>query len=134
MAASWRSFLVRAEEGLSDPEAGLTRSKIRSGLKQGLRECPQIFSGYPVEARDLLLVAWRKIMSAEVPEFFANEEQQLQKLVTKGRLRTENEYYLVRYRIDELKVVSSTPSVDLRALYELLGTYRIDVKSPRHPP
>ncbi|MCX7360861.1 MAG: hypothetical protein NTV97_03105 [Alphaproteobacteria bacterium] len=86
-----------------DLKAKVPRSSIATGLKQGLRETPRILHGFPDPIREHLLKAFQRILLEEAPDFFPDEGNKLVGIVKRGRIRNEDEYYLVRHRADEIE-------------------------------
>ena len=78
--------------------------------------------GLPPEVQQLLRPAFRRIVQEEVPGFFAHERDRTARIVKRGRLRNEDEWYIVRHRVDEIERDNSRRQ-ELAALLELLEQY-----------
>ena len=72
--------------------------------------------------RQSLADAFGKVLAEEVPDFAANESQKLERILKRGRLRNENEYYLIRHRLDEVEADASKPE-DIARLLTLLDSF-----------
>jgi hypothetical protein len=93
----------------------ITTSQASAGLEQGLRETPQLILAVAPEWRTQVSKAFHDALMLEYPEFLALEAERLNKVLARGKIRSEAEYYLVRheidmvegdlYRRDELKVL-----------------------------
>lgn len=99
-----------------------TRSKLASGLEQGLREMPQILSTLPAISRQAALKALAGALQVEYPGFLQQDQERLAKIRGRKVIRSESEYYLVRHNIDLLE--GSNTSAELAELYALVDHYR----------
>jgi hypothetical protein len=102
------------------PEA--TSSQIGAGLEQGLRETPQLIQGISPEWRAVVSRAFQEALAQEYPAFIALEEERLNKVLARGKIRTEAEFYRIRHEID---VLEGDPSKHrrLEGLYALVNAY-----------
>jgi hypothetical protein len=103
MAESLEQSNNKMSEWLSDPASGVTRSKLAAGMKQGLRDFPLGLRDYPKPVGSRLVSALRTIIQEEAPDLLADEREKLSRIVKRGRVRNESEFYLVRYRVDEIE-------------------------------
>ena len=110
--------------GLLDKDSAPRPSEIASGLEQGLREMPDIIAAVGAQCRPAVAKAFNSAISTEYPEFQSRDEKRLDKVLTRGKIRTESEFYLVRYRVDALEGDPQFEAL-LRKLYGLLGAYEL---------
>jgi hypothetical protein len=103
LAQSWDTAKAKSAKWLENPGSKITRSLLAREMKQGLRETPKILQGLPGQIRHPLMRAFRQILQEEVPHFLSDERDKLARIVKRGRLRNEDEYYLVRHRADEIE-------------------------------
>ncbi|MEL7023291.1 MAG: hypothetical protein AAGL69_06050 [Pseudomonadota bacterium] len=90
-------------ERVTTREPGVTRSQIAAGLEQGLRDLSGIVANQPTETRAAAVEAFRDAVEAEYPEFFERDRLRLAKILERQRIRTESDYYVVQYRLDEIE-------------------------------
>ncbi|QOF75930.1 hypothetical protein [Variovorax sp. 38R] len=116
--AGVRSFVATAREGTPKP----TPSQLAAGLEQGWREVLDSLSGFPKEWRPAVAKAWFSATERAYPEFMANEERRLAKVLQRGRIRTEAEFYRVRHEIDVLEGQPDRQA-ELQRLYSIIGDF-----------
>jgi hypothetical protein len=117
MAAGVPQFLENARLRVPKP----TNSQITSGLEEALRELTNL-GGLKPHSRAPVRRAIHLALSTQYPEFLSLDESRLSKVIERGRIRTEAEFYLVRHRID---VIEGEPKHEgeLDQLYALVGDY-----------
>jgi hypothetical protein len=127
----WAQRLYRTASGLSEKVAslrtsgsGVTPSQLASGLEQGLRETPDIIACVGAEWRPLVSGAFRSAISAEYPEFYAKDQKKLERVVARGKIGSEAEFYLLRHHAETLE---GDPEQEerLAATYALLEAYEL---------
>jgi hypothetical protein len=102
-------------------EAGASRSNVASGMEQGLRDMSFMLPQKP-ELRRACAAAFRSSVNAHYPDFFKKDEARLARVLARGRVRSESEWYLVRHRIDEIEGDKAHES-DLAKLYKLVDEF-----------
>lgn len=58
---------------------------------------------FPVSIRRHLTDTFRRILQEEAPDFISGDRDKLALIIKRGRLGNEDEYYLVRHRLDEIE-------------------------------
>ena len=99
-----------------------TSSQVGAGLEQGLRETPQLIRGIAPEWRAFVSRAFHDSLIQEYPAFLVLEEEKLKKVLARGKIRSEAEFYRVRHEIDVLEGDPSRQS-ELVKLYALVDTF-----------
>ena len=122
IAQSWETSKNKYAKFLDDAASKVTRSHIGAGMKQGLRGLPLMLSDCPAEVREPLLEALVTIIREEAPEFFQEDSRRLSRVLKKGQIRGESEFYLVRHRVDEIEGQEEHRD-ELAALYKLLDQF-----------
>lgn len=109
-----------AEVRSRDPKP--TSSQITTGLEQGLRETLDLMGEVDIHWRGAVSKALHDAIAAEYPEFLQVETARLEKIMTRGKIRTEADFYLVRHKID---VLEGEPELSeaLKRLYALVEAY-----------
>ncbi|GAA5786305.1 hypothetical protein [Chitiniphilus shinanonensis] len=95
--------LDKALSQFDTPPLPAPASVIATGLEQGLRETPEFFSALPDPLRQQMYATYRTIVERHLPDYFAKDAQHLEKIMTRGKIRNEREWYLVRYQVDLLE-------------------------------
>ncbi len=122
--AGVRVFVAKVRTFVPKP----TSSQIASGLEQGWRELPILIQGLPRQWRTMLSMAWSDATHKHYSEFYAKEHQVLQKILDRGKIRGEREYYRIRHEIDILEGESGERAA-LLTLYTLVNAYERPGKS-----
>jgi hypothetical protein len=95
---------------------------LLAGLRQGGRELPHVLAVLPVDER---AQAAREVNAAGGPWLSAlirGTARQTAVIARRGRIQSEDEFYCVRERVDQLEA-QGTQDEELRKLYTLLGAY-----------
>jgi len=119
---SWSQYFSQISELLNAPNNKIKPSQIASGLEQGLRETHLILSELDSENRDSAIKTFYAVVGKHLPSFFQKSKIHLQRILDTGRIKNENEWHLVRYRIDEIEG-NPNSATELSALYELLDRF-----------
>jgi len=118
LAGGIRMFVAEARAKTPRP----TPSQIAVGLEQGWRETPILIQGVEARWRPVLAKAWHDATLSAYPNFLANEQQRLKKVLERGKIRTEAEFYRVRHEVDLLEGETDS-NIELNRLYALMDTY-----------
>ena len=113
-----RKFVADARARTPRP----TPSQIAAGLEQGWRETPSLIQGVEAQWRPILTKAWHDATRSAYPDFLANERQRLEKVIERGKIRTEAEFYRIRHEVDLLEGEADS-TVQLNRLYALIDAY-----------
>lgn len=99
-----------------------TSSQVATGLEQGLREMPGLIGEVDSQWRGAVSKALHDAIMAEYPEFLRLEAARLEKVMARGKIRTEAEFYLVKHKIAVLEGEPDLPE-QLRSLYALVEAF-----------
>lgn len=99
-----------------------TTSQVGAGLEQGLRETPQLIQAIAPEWRAFVSRAFHDALTQEYPAFIVLEDERLKKVLARGKIRSEAEFYRVRHEIDVIEGELSRRS-ELANLYALVDAY-----------
>ena len=119
---TWDKSLFQMRSMLIVNKPPVKRSALVAGLEQGLREIPSLLSELPEVERCLALKTFRRVVESNAPGFFERDREALDKIVARGKIKNEGEWYLIRHRVDEIEGDSSQSS-QLAVLYKLIDTY-----------
>jgi hypothetical protein len=97
LAASWRKAIPKYDSLLA---GGASAASLSAGLVQGLSEVPAIVRSIKPEARARALQTYYSVIMREAPEFLKKLESSVTRMLGRGRIVTEQEYYLARAVID----------------------------------
>lgn len=105
---------------------GVSKSAIAAGLEQGVREMPMIFGCLAMKDRAFAKDALSKALLSHYPDFASKNAARLAAILSTGVIRSENQFFLVRHRIDELEGItgSETQLAELYLLVENCETPR----------
>ncbi|STR45794.1 hypothetical protein [Iodobacter fluviatilis] len=120
-------FLIQMHEQLNKMLAsnrGVTKSKMATGLEQVLREVPEFFSNLKPAVRLSAINAWNASIQKEFPEFAEKSKEKIAKILIRGHIKNESEYYLVRSEVDALESVETQDSV-LKQYYSLIDKFEV---------
>jgi hypothetical protein len=120
-------FLIQMPEQLNQMLAsnkGVTKSKLATGLEQALREVPEIFSNLQPAVRLSVLNAWNVSIQKEFPEFAEKSKEIIAKILIRGHIKNESEYYLIRSEVDALEGVA-TQDLVLKQYYSLIEKFEV---------
>lgn len=115
-----RQFASEARARIPKP----TPSQIASGLEQGWRETLELIQCISVPWRTMASQAWHNATLEVYPEFLAMERQRLDKVLERGKIRTEAEFYRIRHEVDVLEGRPES-GVELQRLYSLIDAYEV---------
>lgn len=118
MCVGVREFVSGAREGTPKP----TPSQVAAGLEQGWRETPQSIQRVAQEWRATVATAWHDATLLAYPEFLTTEQQRLQKVLERGKIRTEAEFYRIRHEVDLLEGRPGAHD-ELQRMYSLIDIY-----------
>lgn len=102
-AAMLRENWSKVRDAYVNPIQGVPRSALAAGMEQGLREMPMIFGSLEPASRAIVGKALAMAIASHYPDFILKDKARLEKITNRGSIRGENEYYLVRTRIDILE-------------------------------
>lgn len=114
-----REFVAKTLE--QHPE--LKPSNVAAGLEQSWRETPRLIRRISIKWRPLVSKAWNDATLSAYPEFLAREKIQLQKVIERGRIRTEAEFHRVSHEIDVLEG-EDAPLAQMQLLYSLIDAFQ----------
>jgi hypothetical protein len=118
LCENWRAWKVQC----STLPPGVTRSQLTQGLEQGLREMPLLFHSLAPQHRLPALKAYHAALESNFPRFLVGERKRLARVVGRGRISGESEFYLVRHAID-VGEGGGTDSNSLGKLYRLVNDF-----------
>jgi hypothetical protein len=99
-------------------------SQVASGLEQGLRETPDLIAAVSAQWRPAVAKAFCNAVVTEYPDFFSKDSLRLDKVLARGHIKTESEFYLVRYFVDALEGEPDSLA-RLQQLNAMLGAYEL---------
>lgn len=122
----WSVSLDQVNEIISNADNPIKPSQLASGFEQGLRDIHVMLGDLNAQHRSSAIKVFYKIVGLHLPSFFQKSKAQLHRIVAKGRIKNENEWYLVRHRVDEIECQPNNEA-ELAVLNELLGKFEASV-------
>jgi len=122
-----RETVARVEEFVAELQGmtpAPTKSQVAGGLEQGLREMPLVLARADAHWRLAASSAMQAAIASEYPEFLTLERARLDKVLARGRVRSEAEYHLVRHHVDVLEGAPEHQE-QVEVLYRLLDEYEV---------
>lgn len=100
------------------------RSALVTGCEQGLREAPLFLTNFklPQDIQSTALKIFYRVVETHMPDFFEKERQKREQIVSRGKIRGEGKWHLLRNRVDEIEG-DVVHEVELLELYRMLDDY-----------
>lgn len=116
------SFIPFIQTVKANPE--VKRSAIVAGCEQGLREAPLFLTNLklPEDTQGTAFKIFYRVVEIHLPAFFDKERQKREEIVSRGKIKAEREWYLLRNRVDEIEG-DVAHELELLTLYKLLDDY-----------
>jgi len=120
----WTAPLLSIEKWREEMILKAKPSMIVAGLEQGLREVPEILAScnLPNDIQQMAFKAYYHVVESHVDGFFIKDREKREKIVTRGKIKNEKEFYLIRNRVDEIEREPSYET-ELSILYKLLDDF-----------
>jgi hypothetical protein len=122
LSEKFKSARSDTNEMLSN-DSTLSRGQFASGFEQGLRDTPDFIAFVAPVWRAQVSKAFYTAIRDEYPEFLARDIERIEKIRSRGKIRTESEYYLVRHQIDALE--GEISAALLQEFYFLVDAYNV---------
>ena len=122
IAESWGASFSQLHTEIGKNNLPAKPTALVAGLEQGLRETPSLLSGLPEEQHRLAIKVFQRVIESNLPGFFEKELETLEKIIARGKIKSEKEWYLVRQRVDEIEGDDSRTS-ELMQLYTMTDAY-----------
>lgn len=122
--ADWLSEILTSIGPGSDILKQARKSEIAAGQLQFLRELLHPTNRHGNE-RDDALNKSREIFGREFPEFYTRLQATRERIIKRGKIRSEDEYYLIREYVDDLEGESESSAL-LATLYGLVEDFNVD--------
>lgn len=98
------------------------RSAFAAGMEQGLRETPMLLRSMQPDTRKSAALALAAAISENYPDFLEKDTERIAKVKTRGSIRGESEFYLIRHHVDVLEGAPGNEE-ELRKLNVLLDGF-----------
>lgn len=109
-------------------------SQIRSGLRQGLRELPELLhpllADIPTAAQAEIRAVLEDREAATAPSRSERDAAAARDVLRRGHIRDEDEWYLLRWYLDQIEG-SAAHAAEVSALHRLLDSYEAPTRPPR---
>ena len=109
-------------EGLMDGDRKVRPSEIAVGLEQGLRDLLTMVASAEEHIRKPAMAALSDAIVAHYPDFVERELKKLDKVMARGYIRTESEYYLMQARLDMIEGAPENEA-ELDRIYTMMDSY-----------
>lgn len=122
--ADWLSEILEAIRPGGDASKSARKSEIATAQLQFLGEILHPSNKHGNE-KDEALNKSREVFYREFPEFFAKLVSKREKIIARGKIRSEDEYYLIRDHIDDIEGAPESAEL-LGKLYRLVDDFGVE--------
>jgi hypothetical protein len=79
------------------------KSVIGTGLEQGVNELPMFFEEMEPSLRATAFQTYYSVLNAIVPDYQEKLSNRVQRIIKRGKIKSESEFYLLRNRLDQIE-------------------------------
>lgn len=79
------------------------KSVIATGLEQGVNELPLFFEEMKPSLRETAFQTYYSILNEIVPNYQEKLSSRVQRIIKRGKIKSESEFYLLRNRLDQIE-------------------------------
>ena len=112
----------QARGSYETPPTEVRPSQLASGLEEALREMPMLFNAAAPEERSKFNRAFFQALEEHYPDFLKKQQERFEKILSKGKISRESEYYIIRHYVDIYESNEKFSSL-LTLLYQLIDVY-----------
>jgi hypothetical protein len=105
---------------LIDSKFPVPKSEIAKGLEQGINDLSLLIAELEPEYRSKAFSAYYEAVNSVSPDYFVKLNSKIQRILNRGKIKTESEYYLLRNHLDQIE---GKGTQEEKAVYDLLGDY-----------
>lgn len=106
MAESWFKCRGKYYEIVDGQVKGVRTTSLIGGLEQGLLELPNIISALPSELYERAYSSYKNALREGAPNLLEKVDATLQKVVDRGVIVSEQEFYLVRQAVETMEMLA----------------------------
>jgi hypothetical protein len=96
------------------------KSEIAKGLEQGINDLSSLIGDLEPEFRSKAFGAYYEAVNSVNPDYFEKLNNKIQRIVKRGHIKTDSEFYLLRNRLDQIE---GNGAHEENTISELLGQY-----------
>lgn len=123
ITASWKISLNDMESWLAMPNTPVSRSKLAIGLELGISEFPSLIENIERHKKAQISTIFYDIVSSLAPDYWDKQAKQINAIVERNLIKSEQEFYLIRNYLDKLEANGNTE--EYKKIDELLTAYEI---------
>lgn len=105
---------------VADNKLPAPKSEIATGLEQGVNELPMFFEEMEPDLRASAFRAYYSALDSIVPDYQEKLSSRVQRIIKRGKINSESEFYLLRNRLDQIE---SSGTNEESLVSALLGQY-----------
>lgn len=79
------------------------KSVIATGLEQGVNELPLFFEEMEPSLRETVFQTYYSALDEIVPDYQEKLSNRVQRILKRGKIKSESEFYLLRSRLDQIE-------------------------------
>ncbi|MDP2595470.1 hypothetical protein [Alteromonas stellipolaris] len=79
------------------------KSVIATGLEQGVNELPMFFEEMKPSLREAAFQTYYSTLNEIVPNYQEKLSSRVQRIIKRGKIKSESEFYLLRNRLDQIE-------------------------------
>ena len=107
---------------LIDNKFPAPKSEIGKGLEQGINDLSVLIGDLEPKFRSKAFTAYYDAVNSVNPDYFEKLNAKIQRIIKRGQIKTESEFYLLRNRLDQIE---GKGTHEENTISELLGQYEI---------
>ena len=107
---------------VNDNKFPAPKSEIAKGLEQGINDLSLLIDDLEPNFRSKAFSAFYQAVNSVNPDYFEKQNAKIQRVIKRGKIKTESEFYLLRNRLDRIE---GNGSHEEKIISDLVGLYEI---------
>lgn len=120
---SYSKAVVQISEWVSEEKNPVPKSEIAKGLEQGVNDLPLLIDDLEPPIRSAALAAYWDTLDSVIPDYAERLAKNIQRILKRGYIKSESEFYLLRNRLDQIE---GSGSEEESAIDQLLTQYETE--------
>lgn len=121
---SYSKAVDQISEWVSEEKNPVPKSAIAKGLEQGVNDLPMLIDDLEPPIRSAALTAYWAALDSVIPDYAERLSKNIQRILKRGYIKSESEFYLLRNRLDKIE---GSGSEEESVIDQLLAQYETEV-------